>query len=213
MVGRTPIALKIIPIARIVIMSKAQENGYPQDEAVILQDEAGNELPCYIEHSVDVDGKEYVLLRPVDDTVEIFSALEDNEEEAFLVDDESLLDKIFPIAQAVLAERDLILNRSAYALTVTGEVPPPTEDDLLILAVEDEETNTELEPEQLQFLANFYHENSQYEIFKRLVPMLWLAGRKPTGELELLTPEEIEKVQPALDKHLDMLQAQDFDEE
>lgn len=193
-------------------MSKEKENGYSQEELVTLQDEVGRVLPCYIEHSVEIEGNEYVLLRPVDDTVEIFSWQADKEEEAFLVEDEEVLDKIFPIAQAVLAEDDLTLKRSAYALTVAGEIAPPDEEDILTLEIDDEEGQAQLEPEQLQFLANFYHENHEYEIFKRLDPLLLFARLNKAGQLELLSPEEFQRVQPLLETQLAQLEDQMFDD-
>ncbi|HAX76633.1 MAG TPA: DUF3727 domain-containing protein [Cyanobacteria bacterium UBA11372] len=187
-------------------MSTAKENGYSQDETVILKDETGRELICYVEQTLDVEAKEYVLLRPVDDTVEIFSWQADKEEEAFLVEEEEVLDEIFPIAQAVLAEQDLTLKRSAFALTVAGDVPPPTEEDILTLEIDDEAALAPLEPEQLQFLANFYHEDHEYEVFRRLDPLLLFARRNNAGELELLSPEEFQRVQPMLEEQLAQLE-------
>ena len=194
-------------------MSTAKENGYPQDETVILKDETGRELACYVEQSLDVEGQDYVLLRPVDDTVEIFSWQADKEEEAFLVEEEEVLDTIFPVAQAVLAEQDLTLKRTAYALTVAGEVPPPTEEDILTLEIDDEAAPSPLEPEQLQFLANFFHEDHEYEVFKRLDPLLLFARRKQAGQLELLSPEEFQRVQPMLEEQLAQLEEEMYDEE
>ncbi|MFB2982239.1 DUF3727 domain-containing protein [Microseira sp. BLCC-F43] len=187
-------------------MSTAKENGYSQDETVILKDETGRELTCYVEQSLEAEAKEYVLLRPVDDTVEIFSWQADQEEEAFLVEEEEVLDEIFPIAQAVLAEQDLTLKRSAFALTVAGDVPPPTEEDILTLEIDDEAALAPLEPEQLQFLANFYHEDHEYEVFRRLDPLLLFARRNNAGQLELLSPEEFQRVQPMLEEQLAQLE-------
>lgn len=194
-------------------MSNEKNNGSFQDEPVTLQDETGRELTCFIEQSLEVDGQEYVLLRPVDDTVEIFSWKEESPEEAFLVEDEETLEQIFPVAQAVLAEQDLLLKRSAFALTVAGEVPPPTEEDILTLEIDDEESPAGLEPEQLQFLANFFHEENEYEIFKRMDPLLLFARIGKTGQLELLSPEEFQRVQPLLEEQLAQLEDQMFDEE
>src|SRR5689334_18564333 len=97
---------------------------------VTLTDEAGLQLTCYIEHSLDVDEQEYVLLLPVDSPIEIF-AWEENgdEDEAVLVEDQDTLDQVFPIAKAVLEEQNLSLKRTAVVLTVEGELPDLDEDE------------------------------------------------------------------------------------
>lgn len=191
-------------------MSNAQENGYSQDETVTLTDEAGRELVCYVEQTLQVETQDYVLLRPVDETVEIFAWEEEMEEEAILVEDEELVDELFPIAQAVLAEQDLTLKRTAYALTVAGDVPPLEEEDILTLEIEEEDML--LEPEQLQFLANFYHEEQEYEIYRRIDPLLLFGRLDAKGQIQLLSPEEFQKVQPLIENQLALLEDEMFDE-
>ena len=181
-------------------MSKQKENGYSQEEPVILTDETGRELACYIEQSLEVEGKEYLLLLPVDSPVEIFAWQEDSEDEAVLVEEEDTLNLIFPIAQAVLAEQDLTLKRTAYSLTVAGELPPVDEEEILTLEIEDDATN--LEPEELQLLASFYHEEQEYAIYTPLDPLLFFGRFNQNGKAELLSPEEFQKVQPLLEDQL-----------
>ena len=38
---------------------------------VTVTDETGLTLDCYVEHNLSVDGEDYVLLLPVDSTIEI----------------------------------------------------------------------------------------------------------------------------------------------
>ncbi|GAB1545450.1 DUF3727 domain-containing protein [Scytonema sp. NUACC21] len=169
--------------------------------SITLTDEKSRTLECYIEHSLEVDGQEYVLLLPVDSPVEIFSWQgDDEEEEAILVEDEAVIDEIFDTAQVVLAEQNLMLKNTAYALTVAGELPPVEESELFTLEIEDE--GTDLEPEQLQLLANFYHKEQEYAIYTPLDPLLFFARISKNGEPELLSPEEFRKVQPLLEEHL-----------
>lgn len=181
-------------------MSKQKQNGYFQENPVILTDEAGRELACYIEQTLEVEGKEYILLLPVDSPVEIFAWTEDSEDEAMLVEDEDIVDKIFPDAQAVLAEQDLILKRTAFSLTVAGELPPVEEEEILTLEID--EDGTQLEPEELQLLANFYHEEQEYAIYTPLDPLLFFGRFNQDGKPELLSPEEFQKVQPLLEEQL-----------
>ncbi len=180
-----------------------QENGSSGNGAVTLRDEAGRSLNCYIEHSLEVEGSEYLLLSPVDSPVEIVvwdDESDDDEADAILLEDDEEIDSIFSDAQAVLAEQNLTLKRTAYTLTVAGELPQVNEDE--ILTIEIEEDDVELEPEQFQLLASFYHKEQEYGIYTPLDPLLFFAQRNKAGEPELLSPEEFKKVQPLLEELL-----------
>ena len=178
------------------------DNDSSRAGSISLTDDKGRSLDCYIEHSLSVDGQEYVLLLPVDSPVEIFAWQgEDEEEEAVLVEDDLTIEKIFGTAQAVLSEQNLILKNTAYALTVSGDLPPVDESELFTLEIEDDEAE-DLEPEQLQLLASFYEEEQEYAIYTPLDPLLFFARISKTGKPELLSPEEFRKVQPLLEEHL-----------
>ena len=180
-----------------------KENGQSANGNVTLTDEVGRSLNCYIEHSLEVEGSEYLLLLPVDAPVEIVVWNEDEEDEeegdATLLEDDEV-DSIFSDAQAVLAEQNLTLKRTAFTLTVAGELPPVNEDEML--TIEMEEDDVELEPEQFQLLASFYHEEQEYGIYTPLDPLLFFARRNKAGQPELLSPEEFKKVQPLLEELL-----------
>ncbi|MBD2292556.1 DUF3727 domain-containing protein [Anabaena sphaerica FACHB-251] len=182
--------------------SEFSEEHDPADAAVItLTDDQGRSLECYIEHSLSVEGQEYVLLLPVDSPIEIFAWEGDGEEEeAILVEDDATIDKIFSTAQAVLSEQNLIVKNTAYALTVAGELPPVEESEIFTLEIEDEEAD--LEPEQLQLLTSFYHDEQEYAIYTPLDPLLFFARMTKTGNPKLLSPEEFRQVQPLLEEHL-----------
>lgn len=173
---------------------------------VTLKDEAGLSLSCYIEHSLEVEGKEYVLLLPVDATVEIFAWDVDEETQS---DDEVLvnmedeeLNEIFPTARAVLEEQNLALHHTALTLTVTGEIPEHDEEDILTLDINDDDDDDEREPEQFQLLANFYHKDREYAIYTPLDPLLFFAQMNELGQPELLSPEEFQKIRPTLEDRL-----------
>lgn len=180
-----------------------QENGQSGNSSVTLTDEAGRSLNCYIEHSLEVEGSEYLLLLPIDSPVEIV-VWDDEEDEdladATLLEDDEDIDLVFSDAQAVLAEQNLTLKRTAFTLTVAGELPPVEEEDILTIEIEEE--NVELEPEQFQLLASFYHEEQEYGIYTPLDPLLFFAQRNKEGQPELLSPEEFKKVQPLLEELL-----------
>lgn len=179
-----------------------QENGSSDNGSVTLKDDAGRSLKCYIEQSLEVEGSEYLLLMPVDSPVEIVAWDEDEDEDeadATLLEDDEEIDLVFPDAQAVLAEQNLTLKRTAFTLTVEGELPAVDEEDILTIEIEDD---VELEPEQFQLLASFYHEDQEYGIYTPLDPLLFFAQRNKAGQPELLSPEEFKKVQPLLEELL-----------
>ena len=182
----------------------SQENGRSSNSSVTLTDEAGRSLPCTIEHSLEVEGSEYLLLMPVDFPIQIVAWDEDDSyedsAEATLLEDDEELGSIFPDAKAVLAEHNLTLKHTAYTLTAAGELPPVDKEEILAIEIEDE--NGELEPDELQLLASFYHEEQEYGIYTPVEPLLFLAQRNQAGQLELLSPEEFHKLQPLLEELL-----------
>lgn len=170
---------------------------------VIVTDAAGRSLNCYIEHELELEGQDYVLLMPVDSPVEIFVWLEgeDDEEEAVLVEDDAEIDKLFPIASAVLQEQNLKLKRTAVALTVEGDIPD----------LEEESDTADVEgedQEEFQLLTSFYHEEQEYAIYTPLDPFFILARVDDQGNPVLLTAAEMEKLEPLLP----MIEDQLFDE-
>ena len=178
-----------------------EENEHSHTSSVTLTDETGRSLTCYIERSLFVEDQEYVLLLPVDSAIEIFAWQTDGEdEEAIPLEDDAAIDKVFATAEAVLAEQNLILKRTAFSLTVEGELPPVEDTELFTLEMEEE--GTELEPEQLQLLASFYDEEQEYAIYTPLDPLLFFARLSESGKPELLSPEEFRKVQPLLEEQL-----------
>lgn len=170
---------------------------------VTLSDEDGRSLLCYVENSMDVEGEEYLLLRPVDSPIEIFAweADEADEDEETLVDiEDEEIDEVFSTARAVLAEQDLTLNRAALTLTVTGDLPEPTEEDTITLDLGEDEAL--VGSEEFQLLANFFYEEQEYAICTPLEPILFFARMNGDGEPELLSPEEFQAVRSQLEDQL-----------
>lgn len=166
-------------------------------QTVSLLDEDGRSLLCYVERSLKVQGQEYALLLPVDAPIEIFAWAideddEDEEEEMLMDIDEEELDEVFPTARAVLAEQDLILNRTALTLTASGELPEIDEDDIISLDIEESDGQPNLE--QFQQLASFFFEEQEYVVCTPLDPLLFFARINPQGQPELLSPEEFQSL-------------------
>ncbi len=169
------------------------------DPTVTLTDDTGKSLVCYLELSFEVEGRDYVLLHPVDSPVEIFAWQEDETEgeDTLIYIDVAETEKIFSTAQAVLSEQNLKLKHTAIALTVEGDIPEVTEEEILTLEVEN---SHEPEPEEFQFLASFYFEEQEYAIYTPLDPLLFIAQMNANNEPELLSPEEFQKIQPILEE-------------
>lgn len=181
-------------------MGEEMEN---QASTVSLIDEDGRSLTCYVERSMEVDGSEYLLLMPVDVPINIFAwdvDDEDEEEETLFDIEDDEVDDVFDTAKAVLAEQDMILQRTALTLTATGEVPEPGEDDVITLDVGEEDE--EITQEQFQLLANFFYEEQEYAICTPFEPLLFFARMNGDGRPELLSPEEFQLVRSELEDQL-----------
>jgi hypothetical protein len=184
----------------------------PAEYPVInLKDEDGRQLSCYVEKSIDVDGTEFLLLLPMNLPIEIFVWEPDDEAEGddaaeILVDvEDEAIDDLFPSARAVLAELDLILERSAHTLTAAGDLPEADEDDCFSLDIS-EEGDTHAVTEDFQMLATFFHEEAQYTLCTPLDPLLFFAQRDSDGSIELVDPEDFQKMRSQLeDKLFDVL--------
>ncbi len=83
-----------------------QENELEEADVITLWDEQGRSLDCYIENAYETDDLTYMLLVPVDTPVMILAWDEESEEEesdAFLIEDSEEIERVFADAKAVLA--------------------------------------------------------------------------------------------------------------
>lgn len=164
-----------------------------EPEIVTLSDEQGRSLSCSIEKVIEVDDNKYLLLQPIEPCVQIFG-WEGEDDDGILADlEDNQIDLIFPTAQAVLAELNLTLQRTAFTLTVDGELPEPDEDDIFTINAEEDMV------EELQELANFYHEEQEYSVFVSLDPMIFFAKYNQAGQLEILDDADLEGLQVYLE--------------
>jgi hypothetical protein len=175
----------------------------PDDiESVVLSDEEGRTLECYIENALEAKDGTYLLLMPMDTAVVIIEWKEDKKEaKPSIVEDFDEIKQIFPDAKAVLAELDLFLHFTAFTLTVEGELPPIEDDGILTLNLEESSNSSDLEPEELQFLASFYHNKQRYSVYTPLAPLLFLAKANLFDQLEIISPDD-ENIQPILEELL-----------
>ncbi len=173
-------------------------------ETVVLKDDEGRQLVCYVEEPVRLEGNTYALLTPVDTPVCLVRLAEDEADHEIIEDLEGAED-ILSIADAVLQEHDLTLVRSAHILTVNGDIDGPD------LEEEDEEVN-EADLDELDDLEEdgesdtyemlldrpFWVGEEQYALFIPLDP-LFLVARLEQGGAELVSDEELERVGPLIE--------------
>ncbi|WP_017293490.1 DUF3727 domain-containing protein [Geminocystis herdmanii] len=180
-------------------MSSSQfssESGqYDDTEIVTIYDEEERSLSCYVENEIEYDGKAYVLLMPIDLAIVILTEeINDDEDEEYgetvMVEDSDEIEAIFDDAKAVLGELNLYLKRTGFILTASGELPPLEENNIISLEIE--EHASEIEPEELQFLASFYSFEQKYNICTPLTPILFVGERRSLGKIEVFQAEEEE---------------------
>lgn len=182
---------------RCYMTKPLRQNGRSHANLTSLNDEQGRSLPCYIEHTFDLDDTSYGLLFPVHIPVDlvVWQPAEDEDgEEPILATDEEV-DAVFEIASEVLAKHDLLLQRTALVLTVVGEIPEL--DDLDVLEEGDDDDDDE-EIEELFFLDSFFHDDREYSICIPLDPMLIVVRFNEDSQPELLSAEEFQQLEPIL---------------
>ena len=92
---------------------------------VLVRGSEGQDLLCFLEQLIPLDGKDYALLTPVDTPVSLFRLKDEGDPEPITTIASS--EPILSVADVVLQEHDLTLVRSAVTLTVSGEQEPVDE--------------------------------------------------------------------------------------
>jgi len=162
-------------------------------KTLILNDLNGNELFCYLEQLVNIEGEEYALLTPVDTPVSLFKINDKDEPE--LIEKIEKNEQILKNADAVLQEHDLRLIRSAVTLTVSGELEEPVYDDL-------EEDHLEEDSETYELLVNFNVLEEEYGLYIPLDPFFIVGKLKEKGAI-LIEDEQFDRIQPLIESELE----------
>ncbi|MBU6229411.1 MAG: DUF3727 domain-containing protein [Cyanobacteria bacterium REEB459] len=174
-----------------------------EESTVVLTDDAGRFLPCQVEQRFDVNDQEYLLLLPIDAPIEIFVWQTEADEDEVLVDiEEDQIDLVFPTAKAVLAEQNLVLQRSAITLTAAGEVPEAEEENCLTLELEELDEAGNPITEEFQILATCFFKDQEYTLCTPIEPLLIFAYRNADGNLEIVTPELFQLIRDGIEEKL-----------
>ena len=174
-------------------MKEANSNDNYDAQTLLLNDSNGNELFCYLEQVVIIEGQEYALLTPVDTPVSLFKINEKDEPE--LIEKIDKNEQILKNAEAVLQEHDLRLIRSAVTLTVSGELEEPIYDEL-------EEDYIDDDSESYELLVNFNLFDQEYGLYIPLDPFFIVGKLKDKGAL-LVEDDEFDKIQPLIETELE----------
>lgn len=178
-------------------------------DTVVLRDNQGRQLVCYEEERIGLEGRTYALLTPVDTPV-CLVRLGESEDENEIIEELEGAEEILSIAEAVLQEHELTLVRSAYILTVSGDLDEPgldeeedeeddNDDDDLDDSLEDElDEDDEADTYEMLLDRPFWVGEQQYALFIPLDP-LFLVGRLDGGGAELVSGEELERVSPLIE--------------
>mgnify|MGYP001160956855 FL=1 len=160
---------------------------------VLVRDDEGRDLLCFLEQLIPLDDKDYALLTPVDTPVSLFRLIEGNDPE--LIATIASSEPILSVADVVLQEHDLTLVRSAVTLTVNGELDEPDPEEL-----EDEETDDDSETYEL--LVSFMVQEQEYGLYIPLDPF-FVVARMTDGQAKLVEGEEFDQIQPRIEVELE----------
>ena len=174
-------------------MEESNSKDNYEAKTLILNDSNDNELFCYLEQLVNIEGEEYALLTPVDTPVSLFKINDKDEPE--LIEKIEKNEQILKNADAVLQEHDLRLIRSAVTLTVSGELEEPIYDEL-------EEDHLEEDTETYELLVNFNVLEQEYGLYIPLDPFFIVGKLKDKGAT-LLEDEDFDRIQPLIESELE----------
>jgi len=164
---------------------------------LLVRDQEGHDLLCFLEHLIPLDGQDYALLSPVDTPVSLFRLTDDSDPEP--INSVTSSEPILSVADVVLQEHDLVLVRSAITLTVSGELEEPDQDELEELEDDDD---LDEDSETFELLVSFMVDAQEYGLYIPLDPFLVLV-RMVDGQAELLNDEELDRVQPRIEAELE----------
>ncbi len=159
-------------------------------------DDKGRKIECVLEHAIPIDGVNYALLTPNNTPVVLvrIGAYEGDDE---LIEDWENVGDVLAAADQSLAEHELILVRSAVALTVAGELLPVEGEDI---EIEDDTTG---EADLFELLIPFHCNGQEYGLYIPLDPFFIVARMTSDNKGLVVTGDEFNRVQPIIEAELD----------
>ncbi|CAM9792994.1 unnamed protein product [Scytosiphon promiscuus] len=173
----------------------------------------GKTLVCYAERIAVVSGERYLVAFPKDPAVAI--AFDENGEVSPVPNDDPIMDELFPLAEACVADLgpDVTLLRTPTTLTVKGlnelveEKSEGGDDDAdgeeeLSGALEGDAEDEEEDADEVELLGEFLLEGEEFLIVRFLEPILILAKEQTPGKYFLVDEEEEQDAIPLVDEML-----------
>ena len=167
---------------------------------VLVRDQRGRQLLCFLEQLIPLDGHDYVLLTPIDTPVCLVKIAQDDDTDDEVVEELDDAQSILSVAEVVLQEHDLTLVRSAVTLTVSGDLeePDPEQIEEELENEEEEDDDTDLYEMLIQFRAD----DQEYGLYIPLDPF-FVVARMDGTEAVLAEGEEFDRVQPRIEAELE----------
>ena len=165
-----------------------------------VTDDKGRKIECVLEHTIPIDGVDYVLLTPNDTPVVLVRIGEGDGDDELIEDLEGIDNTILAAADVCLAEHDLTLVRSAVTLTVAGEPLPVEEEDVEDIEIEDDTTG---ETDLFELLIPFPHDGQEYGLYVPLDPFFVVARVTGDNEGVVVVDAEFERIQQIIEAELD----------
>jgi hypothetical protein len=169
-------------------------------------------IECYVDSVAMIDNVEYTVGVPCDYSVALCYFDEQDELVPVELDDFELMDDIFPVAEAIVAEEfgeELVLQRTPQTLTLVGELEDDDDDD------DDDDDEEQLhsqsgdddddDDEEVEVLISFEHRGREFNLVRILDPILLVGKKKLDGDDSdgdkclLLSKEESDRVMPLLE--------------
>jgi hypothetical protein len=164
-----------------------------------VTDDKGRKIECVLEHTIPVDGVDYMLLTPNDTPVVLVRVGEGSGDDELLDNWEGRED-VLAAADVCLAEHDLTLVRSAVTLTVAGELVEDEDED------EDIEDDIEQGFDMFYLIIPFHYNGDEWGIYMPLDPFFVVARVTGDSEGVVVVSAEFEHVQPIIEAELDRRQ-------
>lgn len=173
------------------------EEGEGEDEgSVELRDDAtGRTLSCGVEHVVEHGGTTYLLCYPMEEVVMFARAGREGEgeEELVALDAQAQIDAMFPVAEKMLADDDIVLKNTAFFLTM-DDMSEEVEDD----EKEEDEDGGE---EEVEVMTDFEYQGESFLVVKPVFPVLLIA-KEAEGSLVVLHGEELGRISDIVDEQM-----------
>jgi len=178
------------------------------DFQVVLRDpETDLSMECYLLETTDALGSLYASMTPVDTPVAM-TLLQDGI--MIEIDDEELVETLFPTASAVCSEMGLALLRTPVTLTVSGELSDDDSDsegsarESLLNSMEEldevDEVGEDEEDEGAEVLLSFFHDSRKYYLVRLLEPIFVVGKQVQITDFVIPSDDEMDAVGPVLEE-------------